>query len=128
MKGHGSQFPLLMEKAIAALLTSASLAAAAEATGIAESTLRRWMLDETFEKRYREERARLLESAITLLRSKATEAGNVLVTIANDPLSGAAVRVQAAKAIISLAIGAEMLELSERLEELETLAHERWTP
>jgi hypothetical protein len=122
MSGHGSKIGRKMEQAVAALLTAPNLAKAAETPDIAESTLRRWMQDETFSKRYRQERDRLLETAITLLRSKSVEAGNVLVSIANDPKSDAAVRVSAAKAIISLAIGAQMLELEERLTELEEVS------
>jgi hypothetical protein len=122
MSGHGSKIARKMEEAVAALLTAPNLAKAAETAGIAESTLRRWMQNETFSKRYRQERDRLLETAVTLLRSESVGAGHVLVAIANDVKSGAAVRVSAAKAIISLAIGAQMLELEERLTELEEIA------
>ena len=53
---------------------------------------------------------------------KSLEASNVLVSISNDREAPAAVRVSAARAIISLAIGSEVLELEERLSELEELA------
>jgi hypothetical protein len=123
--GHGAKFETKMEAAIAALLTSPNLAEAAKAAGIGESTLKRWLKDETFSARYREERARLLENTTTLLRSKSMDAVTVLVNLSNNRLTPPAVRVSAARSIIALGFAAEMCELEERLAQLEDLARER---
>jgi hypothetical protein len=125
MSGHGSKIGRKMEEAITALLTCPNLAVAAETAGIAQSTLKRWMRDEIFDQRYREERDRLLDTAVNLLRAKSVESVNVLVSVQNDPLAPPAVRVSAARSIISLGMAGEMLEIEERLSELEELARDR---
>lgn len=122
MSGHGSKKDRLLERAIGAVMTCDNLATAAETAGIAESTLRRWMQDEAFKQRYRAARDHLLETAVNLLRTKSAEAVSVLVAISNDSESPAAVRVSAARSIISLGIAGEILELEERLSELEEIS------
>lgn len=125
MSGHGSKIDRKMEQAIAALLVSPNLAAAAEACGVAQSTVKRWMGDAAFSSRYREERARLLETTTNILRSKSVEAVHVLVDLSNDKAAPPAVRVSAARSIIALGFAGEMAELEERLAQLEDLARDR---
>jgi hypothetical protein len=120
--GHGEKYSRKAQAAIGALLESSSLPEASEKCGVSPRTLRRWLANPEFEKAYGEARSRLLENAINCLRVKSLEASNVLVSISNDREAPAAVRVSAARAIISLAIGSEVLELEERLSELEELA------
>jgi hypothetical protein len=120
--GHGEKFSRKREAAIASLLEHPSLAAAAEHCGISQRTIRRWLRDEEFSKQCRAERSRLLETTTNMLRAKSAEAVQVLVDLSNDKAAPPAVRVSAARSVISLAIGAEMLELEERLSELEELA------
>jgi len=126
MTGHGEKYGRKKELAIAALLTSSSMPAAAVNCGISESTLRRWLQNETFAKCYRRERTRMLESTVNLLRQKSMAAVETLADIAESEESPASVRVSAARAVIELAIrGAELQDLEERIAELEQLAKER---
>ena len=122
MAGHGSKFALKMESAVAALLSSPTMAAAAETCGISESTLRVWTKDEKFSELYREARTRLLEATVNSLRARSVEAVNVLVAISSDTTAPPAVRVSAARSIIALGFAAEMAEIEERLSELEQIA------
>jgi hypothetical protein len=123
--GHGEKFSRKKEAAIAALLETQSLPEAAAHCGLSERTLRRWLSNEEFAKQYRDERAHLLENTVNLLRTKSMEAVKVLASISNDQASPAGVRVSAARSIISLSIAGEMLDLEDRLAELEEIARSR---
>jgi transposase-like protein len=119
MNGHGSKFSRKMEGAIAALLTSPNIAAAAQTAGISPTTLRKWLAVEEFAARYKEERGKLLETTSNRLRSRAVEAVEVLATLMNDPETAAATRAICARSIISLAVGCAELDFEQRLSELE---------
>jgi hypothetical protein len=126
MTGHGEKFGRKMELAIAALLTCPSLPAAAASCGPSESTLRRWLQNESFARCYRRERTRMLETTVNLLRQKSIAAVETLALIAENKESPASVRVAAARAVIELAIkGAELQDLDARMDELEQLAREK---
>jgi hypothetical protein len=122
MIGHGEKFSRKKESALAALLECSSLPEAAASCGISESTLRRWLRNDSFATQYRIERSRLLEITINQLRQKSLSAVNVLAKMSDDEASPAAVRVSAARAIISLGIAGEMLEVEDRLSDLEEIA------
>jgi len=51
VSGHGEKFSRKKESAIAALLACPTLTEAASSCEIAESTIRRWLKDETFSRR-----------------------------------------------------------------------------
>jgi hypothetical protein len=123
--GHGEKFSRRKEVAIAALLEHASLQEAAASCGLSERTLRRWLTNEEFQEQYRAERDRLLETAQNLLRAKSVEAVEVLVSVSNDQASPSAVRVSAARSIISLGIAGEILDVENRLTELEEIARNK---
>jgi hypothetical protein len=124
--GHGEKFRRRKEQAIAALLMCPSLPAAAANCGISESTLRRWLRNESFAWRYRQERTRMLDSTVNLLRQKSIAAVETLAGIADDKGSPAGARVSAARSLVELAIkGAEVQDLEERLTELEEIAKEK---
>jgi hypothetical protein len=126
MTGHGEKFIRKKELAIAALLTCPTLPAAAASCGISESTLRRWLQNETFSRRYRRERTRVLETAVNLLRQKSLASVETLASMAESKESPANVRVTAARAVIELAIkGAEMQDLEARIDDLEQMAKEK---
>lgn len=125
MTGHGEKFGRKKELAIGALLTCPSLPAAAASCGISESTLRRWLQNETFARRYRRERTRMLESTVSLLRQKSVAAVETLAEVADDKQSPSGARVSAARSLVELAIkGAEMQDLEARIDDLEQLAKE----
>jgi hypothetical protein len=126
MSGHGEKLSRKKVVAITALLTSATITEAAAKCDIAESTLRRWLRNETFARRYRQERTRMLESTVNLLRQKSAAAVETLADVANDKETSASARVSAARSVVELAIkGAELQDLEERVGELEQLARDK---
>jgi|SRR5580693_8563714 phage antirepressor YoqD-like protein len=92
MSGHGETLSRKKEVAITALLTSATITEAAAKCDIAESTLRRWLRNERFAWRYRQERTRMLESTVNLQRQKSVAAVETLVDVANDKQALACLR------------------------------------
>jgi AraC-like DNA-binding protein len=124
--GHGEKFGRRKELAIAALLAAPTLAEAAQVCGVSERTLRRWLQDETFARRYRRERTRLLESSVNLLRQKSVAAVETLAEVADNKQSPASARVSAARSLVELAIkGAEVQDLEERITELEQVERDK---
>lgn len=108
------------EKALASLLALGEVKGAAKAAGVGETTLWRWLKDETFAAAYRDGRRRLVEACASRLTSDSTEASKVLLQIAKDKKAPASARVAAAKAIIENAVKAvETLDLEPRLKEIE---------
>src|SRR5215218_8891671 len=65
-------------KALAAMLVTSTLTAAAERCGLTERTLRRYLKDPDYAKRYHEERARLVDQAVADLEKLGTVAVDVL--------------------------------------------------
>jgi hypothetical protein len=61
MIGHGEKFSRKMEEAIQALLMQDTILGAAEAVGIGEKTLRRWLKRPDFREAYDEARKRLFD-------------------------------------------------------------------
>jgi hypothetical protein len=123
--GHGEKFTRKKELAIAALLQFPTLPEAAIACKLSERTLRRWLSNAEFQEQYRAERTRVLEGTVNTLRKKSLDAADMLVQLMTHEgeIEQRSARVSAARSIISLAIaGAEMLDLEERLAELEELA------
>lgn len=115
MSGHGEKFARKKELAIGALLAFPSLKDAAADCGVAESTLRRWLSDRTFARRYRRERTRMLEGTVNLLRQKSVSAVATLAGVADDQDSPAGARVSAARSLIEFAIkGAELQDLGSK--------------
>ena len=54
MTGHGEKLNRKQEQAVVALLTEPTIAKAAEAIGVGEKSLRRWMNLEQFGETYRQ--------------------------------------------------------------------------
>lgn len=120
MRGHGEKLSRKQEAAIAALLTEPTTEAAAKAVGINPATLWRWMRLPDFTARYREARRRLLEGAMAALQRSTGEAAETLRR--NLACGQAATEVRAALAMFELAMkGVELLDLEQRVGELETL-------
>jgi hypothetical protein len=108
------------EKALAALLSLGEVKGAAKAAGVGETTLWRWLKDETFAASYRDGRRRLLEASAARLTSDSAAASKVLLQVAQDKKAPASARVAAARAIIENAVKAvETLDLEPRLKEIE---------
>jgi hypothetical protein len=108
------------EKAIAALLTKPTLAAAARECGLSRRTLQRWIRDPEFQRAYRQAKAELLHGATSRLIANAVQASEVLRTVFMSKKATAGSRVTAAVSTLRLALDSYQLEeLEERLHRLE---------
>ena len=122
MAKNGAKIDRKRELAIVALLTSATQESAAKKSGVALSTLRRWLADEDFQEDYRAARQTALTQATTYLQGVAADAIETLHVIMLDAEAPANARVTAARSVIELALKtAEMNTLEERLTALEQM-------
>ncbi|MGG4156878.1 MULTISPECIES: hypothetical protein [Bacteria] len=120
MKGHGEKRSRKEDIAILALLTEPTMGGAAEKAGVSESTLWRWMQEESFKERYQEAKRQSITHATGRLRQGMTIAVDTLIEIARNKKAPAMARVVAAKTIIESAMNAhEMEELQVRVDRLE---------
>jgi transposase-like protein len=88
--------------ALAALLTSSTITAAARQSGVSETSLRRWLQQPDFRRRYWKARRNVLNDAIGRLQLATGQAVEALVSLVADAKAPGTVRVAAAKAIFKL--------------------------
>ena len=114
------------EQSITALLVQGSLQAAAEASGINEKTLRRWLRDNAvFQMAYREARRQVVQQAIVQVQQATGEAVETLRQVMQAADAPASAKVSAAKTILETAIKAvELEDLEARIIALEAQAQE----
>lgn len=116
--GHDEKLTRKQEKAIVALLTTGTLAKAAEQAGIAERTLRYWLKLDDFVAAYRSARRQAVEQAIAQLQHATGAAVRSLRRNLN--CGHPATEIRAALGILDQSLKAvEMLELETRLTALE---------
>ena len=120
MQGHGSKFSRKREEAIQALCAQPNVEEAARAAGISKQTLIRWLKLPEFLEAYRAAR----REAVAQSNARLQQASSVAVTNAAEDLIDAnappAVRVRAAKHVLSGAQQAIQLEdIQMRLDEVE---------
>ena len=110
------------EQSITALLCTGTLQAAAEASGIHEKTLRRWLRDDrSFQMAYREARRQVVQQAIVQVQQATGDAVETLRKVMQDADAPASAKVSAAKTILDTAIKAiELEDLEQRIVALET--------
>ena len=114
------------ERAIAALLAKSNLTEAAASCGISSRTLRRWMRNKSFFRRYRKERAMMLDGVVDVLKQSAVNAVQVLVSVAQSRKSPASARVSAASRILDFNFRShELLALDKRIAQSEELVRAR---
>jgi hypothetical protein len=89
------------ESALAALLAHGTVAAAAAACQLAESTLWRFLQLPAFVAAYREARAQLVDATIARLQSAGQIAVDTLCQIAQDKAAAPGARIAAARAILA---------------------------
>jgi transposase-like protein len=119
--GHGEKSSRKREQAIAALLSEASVEAAAAKAGIGTTTLKRWLAEPSFRRLYGQARTGLLERVVQTLLAASTRAVETLER--NLTCDKPSVQVRAAEVILSRATrGVELLDLAQRIEELELRA------
>ncbi len=109
------------EQALAALLCSPTIAAAAKQASLSEATLLRWLkTDEIFKADYQAARREVVSLAVTGLQRAAGGAVAVLVEVAEDDSAPASSRVSAARTILDYSLRAvELEDLQARVEALE---------
>lgn len=109
------------QKALAALLTSPSKAAAAKAAGISPRTLRDYLADPEFQTAYRDAFGNMVEDAARQSQQAISPALSTLREIVEDKGEDAQARISAARAILSHGIKlTETTDILNRLAELET--------
>jgi hypothetical protein len=108
------------ERAIAALLSEASIQSAAAAAKVSERTLTYWLKQPAFAREYRSARQQLVEHAVTVLQRVTSLA---VVTLHRNMSCGKpGVEVNAAGKILEHALGSlEVFDLASRVAELEQL-------
>jgi hypothetical protein len=109
------------EKAIAALLASRNVEAAARKIGVSAKTLGRWMRDESFREAYQATKRDLLRAGVARLASKVFLAAETLGEVAKHKgREFQTARAHAATSIIKLSLDAEALDdLETRIRRLE---------
>jgi hypothetical protein len=123
MRGHGQKLNRKQEALIAALLTEPTHAGAATKAGVSEATLHRWLRLPAFQTAYRQARRGIVEAAIGRLQQTAGKAVDTLDR--NLACGQAGNEIRAALSILDHAMKAvELLDLVERVEELEHLIRE----
>lgn len=108
------------EQAIIALLAQPTVLRAAEATGVAESTMHRWLDEPGFAAAYRAARRKAFSQAIAITSRYAPLAVQVLGKIMSDEKAPHSARVQAATAVLKFSRESiELDDLAARIEALE---------
>lgn len=106
------------EKALSALLTTATYADAAKAIGVSERSIQRWMTDPEFASAYAELRRGLVNQALDLLAKNALQAAGRLVELNDSAHPG--VQLRAVLATLTLAREHSALaDIEQRLAALE---------
>jgi hypothetical protein len=119
-KQENGALPGKQETALNALLAHPTFKDAAQAAGVSEVTLWRYLREEKFAARYRTARREVVEHATMRLQHHAGDAAQTLHEIAVDKDSSASARV-AARAILDQSLRAvELGEMQARVEQLET--------
>ena len=108
------------EAALLALISEPTVAKAAEASGISQPTLFRYLQDTSFREEYQKAKRSLLEAALGDLQKASSEAVSTLRGVMADTEAGASSRVAASRAILGFAIQTgELEDIMRRLEAVE---------
>lgn len=105
------------QKALRALLEHSTIREAAEAAGLDESTIYRYLSDEKFKQQYREARRQIMTATIGRIQTAAGSALAELMRIIESDTARPYVKVQACKAVLEMAFKAAELEQLEEIEE-----------
>jgi hypothetical protein len=130
MTGHGEKLTRKQEQAISALLLHPTLAKAAEACGVSEKTLWRWLQCPEFQQAYRQARREAVSQAIARLQRITAKAVDTLEGVMADAEAPAPAKVTACRVVLEVAVKAvELDDLQSRIEELErNLSNGKPTP
>jgi len=120
-RGFGDKLTRKQEEAIAALLSEATMAAAAEKVRVNEVTLWRWLKLPDFKAAFRAARREVVEKSTAQLQQASWAASTTLLKLLASPSDS--VRLRAATAILDYANkGIELIDFEERLTRLEQAA------
>jgi phage terminase small subunit len=100
MSEHGEKLRRKQELAISVLLASPNLTEAAQAVGVADSTLRRWLQRDDFQAAYRRARRETVSQAVAHVQRVSGEAVETLRTIMNDGQKPSSACVTVARVIL----------------------------
>lgn len=108
------------QRAIAALLSTKSVAEAAQQIKVTERTLFRWLTEPEFKRQLALAERELVSTATRRLLQYSDAAISVIVSIMADEAKPASVRLRAAMAVMDYSLKLrEILDLEERIAELE---------
>lgn len=120
MSGHGEKLSRKQEQAISGLLATPTVSEAAEAAGVGESTLRRWMKDDGFVEEYRIARRQSIAVALSNLSRIGSQAVRTLEEVMSDTEATPSSRVSAAKAALDVIVKVcEQEDLEQRISAIE---------
>jgi len=120
MKENQSNLKLKQEKVIMSLLTEPTYSQAAKKAGVGETTLYRWLDDETFNRAFKNARRKSFSQSISHLQQATALAVETLKDVMEDKESPASSRVTAAKAVIEMAYKAyEVEDLAYQIEQMQ---------
>lgn len=116
--GHGEKLSRRAEAAIAALLSHATISAAAESAGVSKTTLWRWLQRDDFRHRLKAAQETVFETALNTLQGSITDAVNCLRN--NLTCKSPSVQVQAARSLVEYALKThDLLDLRTRISDVE---------
>lgn len=119
MTGHGQKKNRKAEELIVALLSSDSIAAAAQAVKISQKTAIRWLADADFQRDYRAARRSVVEQSLAAIQAITGEAVQTLRRNLN--CGRPSVEVAAALGLMDRATkGVELADFDDRLAALES--------
>jgi uncharacterized protein (UPF0147 family) len=108
------------EEALIALLNHPTIKKAAEAIGVSERTVHRWLDDPAFSKAFRTARRQAFTHAMSMTQQYAPAAVATLTKVATDATAPHAARASAATALLKFSRESiELDELAERVEAIE---------
>ena len=117
---HPSELTPKQDEGILALLNQPTIQKAAEAIGVDERTIRRWMAQPLFARKYRAAQRDTFKQAIAMTQRCVPHAVQVLMKVAQDQSAPAAARVSAATALLRFSRESiELDDLASRLDALE---------
>jgi hypothetical protein len=110
----------LMDITIQALLTAPTIAKAADTAGVTEASIRTWLKEPDFRRKYRETRQNLFETALGGVQARLQEGVSIMWQLVMDEATPATARVQAFRCLTEMAFrGQDLSELESRIEQLE---------
>jgi hypothetical protein len=112
------------ERAVVAMMAHPSIAEAAKSAGVAESSIWRWLQDESFQSRLRAAQSKVMDGALSSLQGAMTSAVDTLVRNLNCGVPAA--ENQAAKSVLDFTLKARHhFDYLERIRVLEAALRAR---